>query len=165
MSSTSTNTSTFSFTDEDVAIVMRRFAADLVMIATSTTAITEKEANDYAFDVGYLAKNGFLKFVDVTLMSGGVEVTATRFEVVVGSDELKSSRPGGLVWPKVASPFLRVYLRYTDAYTAAERTAATSKLKHNWSPSSADVSHSALTSSTSRDYSSNGFGVSRKDFK
>jgi len=165
MSSTGTTSATHSYTEEDVAIVMRRLAADLVMIATSTKAITEKEANDYAFDIAYLAKKRFLQFVDVTLLDSGVEVAATRFEVAADGSGLKSSRPGGLVWPKVANPFLRVVLRYTAAYTDDQKAAAASTLKIDWTKSTADISHPTLASSSSRDYSSNGFGLSRKDYK
>ena len=46
MSSTATTTYTYSVTD--VEIVMRRFTADIVMIATSSGAITEEKARTYA---------------------------------------------------------------------------------------------------------------------
>lgn len=79
MSYSSTETSTYTTTD--VEAVMRRITADLVMIAASTGAITESKAREYAHDIELLAKNGYLDYVDVTLISNGVEQKATRFHV------------------------------------------------------------------------------------
>ena len=76
MSYSSTETSTYTTTD--VEAVMRRITADLVMIAASTGAITESNAREYAHDIELLAKNGYLDYVDVTLISNGVEQKATR---------------------------------------------------------------------------------------
>ena len=45
--STSTSSSTFTFTKEDVAKVVRRFTADLRMIAESSKSMTEAEAAKY----------------------------------------------------------------------------------------------------------------------
>ena len=45
----------------DIETVVRRFKADLVMIAQSTGAFTEAKARDYAHDVEVLAKEGYLK--------------------------------------------------------------------------------------------------------
>ena len=70
MSYTATATHTYSVTD--IEIVMRRFSADIIMIAQSTQAITEAEARDYAHDVEALAKKGYLQKVDLTLLSGSV---------------------------------------------------------------------------------------------
>ena len=77
---------------------------------------------------------------------------------------LTSSRPGGVLWPKVAGPYLRIILGYTSAYTAAAKEAIKSKLKINWSPTDVDTSHSSLKSAGGRDYVSNAYGMQRKDW-
>jgi hypothetical protein len=162
MSQTATATATYTTTD--VEKVVRRVATDLIMIADSSGAITADKARDYGHDIELLAKNGYLKKVDVTLLSADVEKRAVRYEVNTASGSLTSSRPGGVLWPKVASPFLRIVLSYTSAYTDAARQNMAGKLKISWSPSTADTSHSGLLASGGRDYASNSYGMQRKDW-
>lgn len=165
MSGTSSSTKSYSYTNEDITKVVRRFTADLRMIASSTKGMTEDEAARYGHDVEYLAQRGFLKLVDVTLLDGGVEVTASQYVVRAGTNELTPSKPGGVLWPSVGSPEVRIVLRYTDTYSHAEKDSAKPSLKFNWSPTDANLNHPALTAIDARDYSSNGYGISRKDFK
>ncbi|KQV96661.1 hypothetical protein [Pelomonas sp. Root1237] len=162
MSSTSTTTETYSVAD--IEIVMRRVTADLVMIASSTGAITEQKARDWGHDIELLAKNGYLKKVDLTLLSFGVEQKATCFEVNVASGELTMSRPGGVMWPQVPNPVLRITISHTSAYDAAAQAKLAPKLNINWVESTADTSHRTLAASANRDYASNGYGMQRKDF-
>jgi len=162
MSSTSTVTETYSTVD--VEIVVRRVTADLVMIASSTGGWTEQKAREYAHDIELLAKNGYLKWVDVTLLSGGLEIKAARFEVNTAAGDLIMSRPGGVLWPRVNDPELRIVISNTAAYTDAARESMRSRLKIPWCPTHADTSHSQLTASRGRDYASNGYGVQRKDY-
>jgi hypothetical protein len=157
-------TETHTYTIADIEIVVRRFTADMVMIAQSTGAITEAKARDYAHDVEVLAKEGYLSKVDLTLFSGAVEVQATQYGVDIAAGELAMSRPGGAMWPRVANPNLRIILYYTDEYTQTAREAMKKKLKIGWVPTDADTSHSTLKPSGSRDYASNGWGMRRKDF-
>lgn len=148
----------------DIEIVMRRVTADLVMIASSTGAITEEQARSWGHDIEVLAKHGYLKKVDLTLLSYGWEQKATCFEVNVASGDLTMSRPGGVMWPQVPSPELRIVLSYTSAYDNAAKEKMSLKLKSHWVPSNVDLSHSTLTSNSNRDYVSNGYGMQRKDF-
>ena len=65
-----------------------------------------------------------------------------RFEVDTDAGGLTSSRPGGVLWPKVAGPYLRIVLGYTTAYTAPHaKETMKGKLKISWSPTDADTSH------------------------
>jgi hypothetical protein len=164
MAYAATITDTETYSVADIEIVMRRFSADIVMIATSSAAITETKARDYAHDVELLAKAGYLETVDLTLLSGAVEVKASRYEVNTSSGALTMSRPGGVLWPRVADPNFRIVLSYTDAYNAAARERMRGKLKIGWVPSNADTSHSGLKLSGGRDYASNGWGLQRKDY-
>lgn len=162
MSTVDTVTETYSVAD--IEIVIRRVTADLIMIATSTGGWTEAHAREYAHDIELLAKKKYLKWVDVTLHSGGMEQKATRFEVNTESGQLVMSRPGGVLWPRITNPDLRVIVSYTSSYTAEARANLRSQLKINWAPTTADTSHWQLTSGSGRDYASNGYGVQRKDF-
>lgn len=160
----STISDTYTYTDVDIETVVRRFRADIVMIAQSSGAITEAKARDYAHDVEVLAKKGYLKKVDLTLLSGTTEVRATQYVVNTSSGDLTMSRPGGVLWPRVADCFLRIILSHTDDYTAAAEEAMRSKLRINWTPTNTDTSHARLKASGGRDYASNGWGMQRRDF-
>lgn len=159
------STDTYTYTTADIEIVMRRVMADLVMIAGSSGAITESKAMDYAHDIELLAKNGFLDHVDITLLSDGEEVRALRYDVDVESGGLTSSRPGGVLWPRVRNAFLRIVLFYSEDYTATEKEKMRSKLRIGWTATSVDTSHASLSSSANRDYVSNAWGMRRKDFQ
>lgn len=162
MSQTSTSTNTYSVAD--IEAVMRRVTADLVMIASSTGAITEAKARNWAHDMELLASKGYLRMADLTLLSGGVEQMATRFTVEAESGSLKMNRPGGLMWPKVPNPDLRIVLFYNDSYDQAAREKMRDKLKVGWVTSTADTSHSSLSLSSNRSYSSNSYGMQREDY-
>jgi hypothetical protein len=162
MSGTSSSTKTY--TNEDVAKVVRRFTTDLRMIAESSKSMTEAEAAKYGHDVEYLAQRGYLKMVDLTLLSVNAEVKAVQYIVQIGSNDLTPSRPGGVLWPEVNQPLLRIILTYTSDYTAGLKEETRPKLKISWTPTDTRTSHSTLKESGARDYSSNGFGVSRRDF-
>lgn len=164
MSYTSSETRTYAYTVSDIEIVMRRFTADIVMIAQSSEAITEAKAREYAHDVEALAKHGYLKTVDLTLFNGSLEICATQYVVDTSAESLESSRPGGVMWPRVTAPFLRIVLSYTDTYNADAREAMRDKLKINWKPIHADTSHSTLTQDGGRNYASKSWGMQRRDY-
>jgi hypothetical protein len=164
---TSTSTATNSYTTADVENVVRRFTADILMIAQSTGAITEETARLYAADVETLAKKGYLSAVDLTLLTGGsygAEVRAVKYTVNTTAVDLTSSRPGGTLWPRVTEPFIRIVLSYASAYDSSAKEAMKSKLNIGWVPTDADTSHSTLNQSGGRDYTSNGWGMQRKDY-
>lgn len=165
MSYTSSATSTYSVAD--VENVFRRFSADLKMIADSTGGMTREEAEKYGSDIAYLAASDYLKFVDLTLFSDGVEEKAVRYTVNTAAGELTTSRPGGVLWPRVSAPDLRVVIQYTQKwYDLAEmtRTTVRSRLKIPWGPTNADISHSTLTVGNSRAYVSSSYGLQRQDY-
>jgi hypothetical protein len=161
---TQSYSSTETYSVADVEVVLKRVKADLIMIASSTGAVTEAKAADWAHDIEVLAKNGYLSAVDLTLLSNGVEQKATKFLVNTAAGDLTPSRPGGVMWPKVQNPELRIILFHTPKYTDTARASLAARLKIGWGPTSADTSHATLKANTGRDYVSNGYGMQRKDF-
>lgn len=165
MSATYTVPDTFSATD--VSAVMRRVTAEFVMIAQSTGAITEAKAREWAHDVEALAQGGYLKAVDLTLLTGGAfgtEVLATRYTVDTASGDIATSRPGGVMWPRVHDVYLRIVLSHTGTYDATARARMKSKLKETWSRSDTDISHQQLVAAGGRSFVSSTFGMHRQDF-
>lgn len=160
----STYSSTSTYTVADVEKVMRSVKADLIIIATTTKAMTEGDAANYAHDIEVLAKRNHLKFADVTLMDGSAEVRAIRYNFQI-EGATGTARPGGVLWPLTPENkggWIRIHLRYADSSSAEKREDL--PLKISWVPASTDINHKDLTSSAGRDYSSNGFGTNREDF-
>lgn len=159
-----TGTSSYTYSVVDIEATFRRLRADLLMIADSTKAITREKADLYAHDAEYLARNGFLKHVDLTLMVGETEHRAVRYSVSEEAGGLASSRPGGVLWPALTGGWIRIVLTHTATYTAEKREAAKRSLKLDWMTSNADISHSRLTPGTGRNYVSNAYGLQRNDY-
>lgn len=164
MTSTATASITHSWTNVDVQKVVRRCRADLAMIAQSTAATTEEHAGKWADDIETLAREGYLSAVDLTLFSGNVEVQAARFDVTTEAGELQMSRPGGVAWPRVPNPRLRLILHYTSSYTDEAAKRMSPRLKLGWVSTTEDTTHASLRKVGARDYASNGWGIQRTDF-
>lgn len=165
MSQTATATATSTYSAVDVANVFRRFRSDILMIADSSGAVTRQKAEDYAHDAEYLTTRKFLKKIDLTLMVGEREHRALQYDVNEAAGGIDTSRPGGVMWPRLQGGWIRIIFTYTPAYTPEARQAAISKLKVNWTSNSASTQHLSLTASSGRDYTSNAFGLQRKDFQ
>ena len=132
---------------------------------TVPKAITRQKAEDYAHDAEYLAKRGYLRKIDLTLLNGnGAELRACCYTVNEQANDLVSSRPGGVLWPNVVNGEIRIVLSYTPKYTDTERQKAEPQLKISWVSSTANTSHAALNRLGGRDYVSNAYGLERKDF-
>ena len=159
-----TKTATATYTVVDIENVVRRVKTDLFMIADSTGAWTSEEAANYAYDIEVLAKAGYLKWVDLTLLRNSTELKAVRYEVDTEAGSLTTSRPGGVLWPKVSGANMRIVLSYSDTYTSEAREATKGKLKIRWVTTYADTSHASMTSAGGRDYTSNAYGMQRKDW-
>lgn len=162
--STTTRTETYTHTVADIEKVFRRFSADIKMIAESSGAMTLEKAGQYAHDIQLLAANGYIKQIDVTLMSGQTEICAVKYTVVTGQSDMSSDRPGGVAWNPVAEGWVRVVVSYTSAYTEAIASSLSGKFKISWSPSKADLSHKTLTTDAERQYSSKDYGLTRQGF-
>lgn len=161
---TMTKSATASYTYADIERVVARMKADFVMMGSSTGTWSQSQAENYAHDIEVLAKAGYLSYVDVTLFSCQIEIKAVRFEVDTDAGTLSTSRPGGVLWPRLPAPELRLILGYTPAYDQAAREATKGKLRVGWISTSADTSHSSLAASGGRNYVSNSFGLQRKDW-
>ena len=151
----------------DVENVMRNLKTDLLMIAESTRAISFTDACEYAADFELLAKGAYLAYVDVTLFDGFCEVRAVRYTVTTKAGDLTASRPGGVLWPRVSAPYLRIVIGQSNKWAHLSQEADTAlrkRLKKFWGPTNADISHALLHSLVGRNFVSNAYGLSRKDF-
>lgn len=164
MSSSYSSTYSSTYTFADVEKVVRSIKADLVMIASSTKAMTEDKAKVYAHDIELLAKNDYLAKVDVTLMSSnGIEVKAIQY-IFQTENASGTARPGGVMWPHTPDGRVRIILSYTDKYRNESDKASKLPLELNWVSTTESTTHSSLSASGERGYSSNGYGANRSDY-
>ncbi|WP_186038782.1 hypothetical protein [Burkholderia gladioli] len=164
MSSTTTRTASFTHTVADIEKVFRRFSADIKMIAESSKAMSLEAAEKYGHDIQILATKGYIKWIDVTLMSGATEICAVQYTVVTGQTDMSADKPGGVAWNPVAGGKLRIVVSHTSDYTEETAAALSGKLKLSWGPTSDDLSHKTLTSDAERQYSSKDYGLTRQGF-
>lgn len=161
-------TTTETYSTLDIEAVFRSFRAELRMIAASSAALTTAKAEEYGYDVEYLAKKEYLASVDVTLLDeDDKEVRAVCYTVNTAAGDLASSRPGGVLWPKTPAGSVRIVLYYTTAWRTLSddgRTRVKGALKTNWTPTDADTSHTALKAGSGRAFVSSAYGVERKDY-
>lgn len=163
MSYSTTYSSTYTVTD--IATVMRRFKADLRMMAESTGGMTLSQAENYGADIELLAQKGALKEINVMLYSSGVKKHAVRYIIKTDTGELASSRPGGVLWPRLPSPALRVVISYAPGGGAIkDEMLRRNELNIQWAPTSEDITHSSLSCNGGRNYNSNGYGLNRQDY-
>ena len=165
MSYSVTYTETYSIVD--VERVMRNLKTDLLMIAESTGAISLADAREYAADFELLAKGEYLEYVDVTLFDDSREVRAVRYTVSTKAGDLTTSRLGGVLWPRVSAPALRIVIGQSSKWLSLPQNADTAlrqRLNKFWWPINVDISHALLNSSGGRNFVSNAYGLTRKDY-
>lgn len=162
-----TGTYTSTYTTADIENVMRNFKADLLMIAESSDAMGTSQARDIADDILTLSKDGYITYVDVTLLQYNIEKRAVRYTVTETGSELASSRPGGVVWERLPNAVLRVVINHTSRWHAlgqSEQQRIERGLRRSWKASYDDLSHASLRSNGGRNFTSNDYGLTRKDF-
>jgi hypothetical protein len=160
MSYTASATETYSAVD--IENVVRKFSTDLRMIAESSATWSRDVVEKHLADVTIMAKKKYLRFVDVTLLSQGVEIRAVRYTVNESSGELSASRPGGVLWPRVAGATLRMVIGPTSKWDSEPPDQ--SQFNFSWSATSTDISHSGLNIMDGRNFTSNAYGLQRKDY-
>ena len=164
MSNSYSSTYSSTYTVADVEKVIRSIKADLIMIASSTRAMTEDKARSYAHDIELLAKNEYLSKVDVTLISSqGSEIKALKY-IFQSKNASGVERPGGVMWPYTPSGRVRIILSYTEKYRNESEKSSKLVLENNWVSTTESTTHSTLSNSGGRGYSSNGYGVNRSDY-
>jgi hypothetical protein len=161
MSYTQTATETYSVVD--IENVMRKFSADLRMIAESSATWSRDQVERYVFDITLMVKEGYISFIDVTLLNGTLEeIRAVRYTTNEHATELTSSRPGGVLWSRVNHGSLRIVIGYTNKWFS--NPPDRKQFKIEWIPTQVDLSHASLQISSGRSFVSNSYGIERKDY-
>lgn len=164
-------TYTTTYTVVDIRKAFEGFEADLRMIARRT----EKWTNDYVdkifHDVVKLAEAKYLSRVSVSLKNiSDVAIKATRFTVNEAGTSITGERAGGNDWTNIPNTFLSITLNYTSAWhnlTSEKQRAFENEnnFKIGWVPSDTDTNFPHLRKESAQTYASNGYEISKENFK
>lgn len=114
------------------------------MIASSTKAITESEAKEYAHDIELLAKNDYLSKVDVTLINSyGSEIRAIQYTFQT-ENASGSERPGGMCG-LTPDGRVRIILSHTDKYRSESDKVSKLPFEITWVSTTESTNHSSLS--------------------
>ena len=163
---------TFTRTKTDIRKVFECFHADLCMLATRTGAMSPDEVDRIAHDVFVFAESRCLASVHIQLLnSSGVCINAHEYKP---QENLLSNgdRPGGNSWPYQPKGNIEVFLLYSDIPAANRVKSAGNLLHFTWAGSSMSTDYSDMSAdysdmeiSGSRQYASNGYGLTRATYR
>ena len=166
------NTTTKTYTVLDIRKTFESLDADIRTIVRRTKTWDISYVDDVLHDVLVLAENEYLATVDVTqLDSNGKPLHAVRYTINANGTISSGDRAGqNNDWMEVANSTLVVILSYTPKWKnmsdAQHREFQTANgFKINWVRSAIDTRYPGLTSSQAQTYASNGYELSKKNYK
>jgi hypothetical protein len=146
---TCTVAQTTTYTAVDVGKVLDCFAADFDMQAQATGLRSREDARATSDDVKTMAKQGYLKEVNVYLEDETSRIVrAAKYEVSTDAALWTSRRPGNNLWPRLRGGWLKVYVVWSDAWwqlSDARREAFRDGLQRRWGTWDIDTSFPTLT--------------------
>ena len=161
----STVTVTETYTRTDIAKVFELFTAELRLIARSTGLWTQEYALQVSEDIVAFAEHEYLHEVHIVLSDAqGVPVQVHEYKVSTEASGWTMQGPRGNVWPETPGGSLTVLLSYGPKWGAlddAARARFKSQRRCSWSPSTIDTRYPGLTSTETRTYASNAYGLRR----
>ena len=158
-----TNTYTKTHTKVDVRKVFESFAADLSMLAMRTKTMGRQWVQDTAHDVELMALWDCLQSVHIQLFDArGYLQKAHRYNVVSGG-ALGADRPGANNWPLMPDGRLAVIIFPSDA-DKFNRLVRENRFHLPWPPSNLSTNYWGMNPGAGRQYSSNGYGLTRDSF-
>ncbi len=164
-------TYTTTYTVVDIRKAFESFEADLRMIARRTEKWTGDFVDKVFYDVVKLAEAKYLSKASIILQDAtGKPIRAAQYTVNENGTGISGERAGGNDWTNIPNTNLEVILQYTAAWHALteqqqQAFGAANGFKINWTPSNIDTSFSHLTKQSAQTYSSNGYEISKANFK
>lgn len=166
------STTTKTYTVLDIRKTFESLDADIRTIVRRTNTWDIAYVDDVLHDVLLLAENEYLATVDVTQLDvSGKPLHAVRYTINSNGTISSGDRAGqNNDWVEVANASLVVILSYTYKWrnmNEAQRQEFTTAngFKINWVHSSIDTRYPDLTSSQAQTYASNGYELSKRNFK
>lgn len=169
MSSTGTNTKTF--TVADIKKVVACFSADYAMIAESTDLHSDSVVRSTINDIQIFAEARFVEGITLRLKNAyGTVIKGAKYIPNENAYGWTCNRPGNAIWPATPGGSLNITVTLSSAWwalTDTERQAFKSRtgLLGSWPVTSEDTSMSHLNRSAGQRYVSNGYGMQRDNFE
>lgn len=166
------NTTTKTYTVIDIRKTFESLEADIRTIVRRTNAWDIQYMNDVLHDVLALAENEYLATLDIAqLDTNSKPLHAVRYTTNPNGIVSSGDRAGqNNDWVEVPNSRLVVILSYTSKWQKMNevqridfRTA--NDFKINWVHSDIDTRYPGLTSSQAQTYASNGYELTKKNFK
>lgn len=166
------NTTTKTYTVLDIRKTFESLEADIRTIVRRTNTWDIQYVDDVLHDVLVLAENEFLATLDVTqLDANGKPLHAVRYTINPNGTVSYGDRAGhNNDWMEVANSSLVVILSYTSKWCIMNEDqrryfTTANGFRINWVHSSIDTRYPGLTSSQAQTYASNGYELSKRNFK
>jgi hypothetical protein len=165
-----TQTVSHTFTATDTKKVLSSFEADATMLARANGCATDEKVRDTAHDITLFALLGYLVKIEVALENAQGSVIRFRtYTASLDATTWNDEDPGNNRWPATPGGKLVFHVYNNDAWNNMSLDARIALqgregFKTIWRPTSV-LSNGHLTPSTSRQYSSNAYGLARKDFQ
>ena len=166
------DTNTKTYTVLDIRKTFESLEADIRTIVRRTKAWDISYVDDVLHDILALAENDYLATVDVTQLDvNGKPLHAVRFTINANGTIASGDRAGqNNDWMEVDNSKLVVILSYTPKWKIMTETQHLNFYKSNdfritWVRSNIDIRYPGLTSSQAQTYASNGYELSKKNFK
>lgn len=164
---TSTYTQTQTYTRTDIRRVLSSFAADFAMIGQSTGLRSREDVDSLVNDLIGFAEGKYLQVINLILWDASSrKLRAAKYIVSTSANEWTNERPKNNLWPRTPNGKLQVIATLSSDWWNLDSAAQTSECKRlsiasMWSRTTTDTSHSDMTSTLDRRYSSNSFGIEK----
>lgn len=163
-------TYTTTYTVVDIRKAFESFEADLRMIARRTEKWTTAYVDNIFYDIIKLAESKYLSRISITLNDSTKVVQATRYTVNEAGTSISGARAGGNDWANIPGTYLSVTLEYSSTWHALSKEAKELFQKNNsfkisWGPSTIDTNFPNLTKQAGQTYASNGYEITKDNFK
>lgn len=167
----STGTRTATYTIVDIRKTFEGFETDLRTIARRTEKWELNFVENITEDIVKYAESKYLNGVDVALVDSSEKaIRATKYNVTLDGKTMKGDRAGRNNWPNIPNTKLKIILNMSSSWHNLTKEQQLNFEKENgfnvaWTVTSFDTSYSHLTSEKAQLYGSNGYELSKTNFK
>ncbi|MFT3703081.1 MAG: hypothetical protein QM802_11960 [Agriterribacter sp.] len=162
---------TSTYTVVDIRKTFEGFEADLRMIAKRTEKWSTEYVDKVFHDIIKLAEAKYLKTVDIVLLNTSNQpIRAAKYTVNDAGTSITGDRAGGNDWQNLSSTELSVILSYTSSWHSLtqqqkENFQQSNDFRIGWTTSHIDNSFPNLSRQTAQTFASNGYELSKTNYK
>jgi hypothetical protein len=164
-------TYTTTYTVVDIRKTFEGFEADLRMIARRTEKWTSEYLDKVFHDIIKLAEAKFLNTISIVLEDfQGNSLRASKYTVNENGTSISGARAGGNDWSNIPNSLLTVVLSYTNTWKVLsseqkQQFQEDNDFKVDWVSSTTDTNFPHLRREIAQTYASNGYELTKNNFK